>query len=123
MAVCDLHTTFEGLGSFVAGERVSCVVTIKAPDGGEGDKAQRLKRSKFWAGFGTTLAGAVIVLFITLKHKFLASGGLETAETSIKTLGQQMLSDDKYGYLLPFEAVSILLLACIVGGLLIARKR
>ena len=90
---------------------------------GEGDKAQRLKRSKFWAGFGTTLAGAVIVLFITLKHKFLASGGLETAETSIKTLGQQMLSDDKYGYLLPFEAVSILLLACIVGGLLIARKR
>ena len=90
---------------------------------GEGDKAQRLKRSRFWAGFGTTLAGAVIVLFITLKHKFLASGGLETAETSIKTLGQQMLGDDKYGYLLPFEAVSILLLACIVGGLLIARKR
>ena len=29
----------------------------------------------------------------------------------------------KYGYVLPFEAVSILLLACIVGGLLIARKR
>ena len=27
------------------------------------------------------------------------------------------------GYVLPFEAVSILLLACIVGGLLIARKR
>ena len=27
------------------------------------------------------------------------------------------------GYLLPFEAVSVLLLACIVGGLLIARKR
>ena len=34
-----------------------------------------------------------------------------------------MLSSDKYGYLLPFEAVSILLLACIVGGLMIARKR
>ena len=40
MAVCELRTTFEGLGSFVAGERVSCVVTIKAPDGGKGDKAQ-----------------------------------------------------------------------------------
>ncbi|HCK23552.1 MAG TPA: NADH-quinone oxidoreductase subunit J, partial [Bacteroides graminisolvens] len=25
--------------------------------------------------------------------------------------------------ILPFEAVSILLLACIIGGLLIARKR
>ena len=34
-----------------------------------------------------------------------------------------MLSGEKYGYLLPFEAVSVLLLACIVGGILIARKR
>ena len=42
---------------------------------------------------------------------------------NIKTIGHHMLSGDKYGYLLPFEAVSILLLACIVGGLLIARKR
>lgn len=34
-----------------------------------------------------------------------------------------MLSTDKAGYLLPFEAVSVLLLACIIGGLVIARKR
>ena len=78
---------------------------------GEGDKAAKLKRSKFLAGLGTTVAGAIIVLFITLKHKFLA------------TIGQHLLSGEKYGYLLPFEAVSLLLLACIVGGLLIARKR
>ena len=32
-------------------------------------------------------------------------------------------SSDKYGYVLPFEAVSILLLACIIGGIMIARKR
>ena len=64
---------------------------------GEGDMAGKLKRSKF----------------------------LDVAplEVNIKTIGHHMLSGDKYGYLLPFEAVSILLLACIVGGLLIARKR
>ncbi|WP_307757926.1 NADH-quinone oxidoreductase subunit J [uncultured Mediterranea sp.] len=90
---------------------------------GEGDKAIKLKRSKFLAGLGTTLAGAVIVLFITLKHKFLATTDLQPMEINIHTIGQQMLSGDKYGYLLPFEAASILLLACIVGGLLIARKR
>ncbi len=90
---------------------------------GEGDKAQRLKRSKFLAGLGTTVAGAVIVLFITLKHKFLATTDLAPVEVNIHTIGRQLLSGDKYGYLLPFEAVSILLLACIVGGLLIARKR
>ncbi|MBM6856913.1 NADH-quinone oxidoreductase subunit J family protein [Caecibacteroides pullorum] len=90
---------------------------------GEGDKAVKLKRSKFLAGLGTTVAGAAIVLFITLKHKFLATTDLKPIEVSFSTIGQQMFSSDKYGYLLPFEAVSLLLLACIVGGLLIARKR
>ena len=89
---------------------------------GEGDMAAKLKRSKFLAGLGATVAGAVIVLFITLKHKFIATD-IEPLEVNIKTIGHHMLSGDKYGYLLPFEAVSILLLACIVGGLLIARKR
>ena len=88
---------------------------------GEGDKAVKLKRSKFLAGLGTTVAGAAIVLFITLK--FLATTDLKPIEISFSTIGQQMFSSDKYGYLLPFEAVSLLLLACIVGGLLIARKR
>ena len=90
---------------------------------GEGDKAVKLKRSKFLAGLGTTIAGAAIVLFITLKHKFLATTDLKPIEVSFSTIGQQMFSSDKYGYLLPFEAVSVLLLACIIGGLVIARKR
>ena len=81
---------------------------------GEGDVIEKLKRSRFLAGLGATVGGAIIVVFITLKHKFIAT---------TKTIGHHMLSGDKYGYLLPFEAVSILLLACIVGGLLIARKR
>ena len=38
-------------------------------------------------------------------------------------VGHYMLSTDMNGYLLPFEAVSILLLACIVAALVIARKR
>jgi NADH-quinone oxidoreductase subunit J len=41
----------------------------------------------------------------------------------MKSIGTTLLSGGKYGYLLPFEAISILLLACIVGGILIARKR
>lgn len=90
---------------------------------GEGDKAAKLKRSKFLAGLGTTVAGAIIVLFITLKHKFLATTDVNPVEININTIGNHLLSGDKYGYLLPFEAVSVLLLACIVGGLLIARKR
>lgn len=90
---------------------------------GEGDRAERLKRSKFLAGLATTVVGAALVLFITLKHKFVQTGDLAPLEINIKTIGHALLSSDKYGYVLPFEAVSILLLACIVGGILIARKR
>ena len=91
---------------------------------GEGDRTiDKLKRSKLVAGLGATVVGAIIVLFITLKHKFIVTTDLVPLEIDIKTIGHSMLSSDKYGYLLPFEAVSILLLACIVGGLVIARKR
>ena len=80
---------------------------------GEGDRTiDKLKRSKLMAGLGATVGGAIIVLFITLKHKFIVTTDLAPLEINIKTIGHSMLSSDKYGYLLPFEAVSILLLAC-----------
>jgi NADH-quinone oxidoreductase subunit J len=85
--------------------------------------APGLKRDKFFAGLAAAIAGAGLMVFITMKHKFLATTELLPTEINIKLIGQQMLSGDKFGYLLPFEAVSILLLACIVGGILIARKR
>ena len=44
-------------------------------------------------------------------------------ELDVKEIGYSLLSSDKYGYVLPFEAISLLLLACIVGGIMIARKR
>ncbi|MCM1522306.1 MAG: NADH-quinone oxidoreductase subunit J [Muribaculaceae bacterium] len=41
----------------------------------------------------------------------------------MRLIGEQMLGTGHEQYLLPFEAVSILLLACIIGGVVIARKR
>jgi NADH-quinone oxidoreductase subunit J len=38
-------------------------------------------------------------------------------------LGTQMLSTGEGGYMLPFEAISVLLLACIIGGVVVARRR
>lgn len=90
---------------------------------GENDYAEKLKRSKFLAGFFAALAGLVVVLFIILKNKFLSTTDIEPVEINMKVIGNTLLSSDKYGYILPFEAISILLLACIIGGLLIARKR
>lgn len=90
---------------------------------GEGDRVERLKRSRFLAGLFTMIASAAIILFITLKHNFLQTKDLSPLEIDIHTIGHALLSSDKYGYILPFEAISILLLACIIGGIMIARKR
>ena len=57
-----------------------------------------------------------------LKHKFV--GQVFThGELPVKEIGFALMSPEKYGYVLPFEVISVLLLACIIGGIMIARKR
>ena len=87
---------------------------------GEGDRAEKAKRSRLLAGLSTMIAGLAIIL---LKHNFMQTANLAPLEINIHAIGNALLSSDKYGYVLPFEAVSILLLACIIGGIMIARKR
>ena len=88
----------------------------------KGDNVDKQKGSKFFAALAASVAGLAIVLFIVLKNKFLTIAS-EPVELDINSIGNALLGTGKYGYILPFEAVSILLLACIIGGLLIARKR
>ena len=88
----------------------------------EGDQAEKLKKSKFIAGLTATLAALGICLFVMLKHKFV--GQVFThGELPVKEIGFALMSPEKYGYVLPFEVISVLLLACIIGGIMIARKR
>lgn len=74
-----------------------------------------------------TLIGTGLLMFTFASHQFksIALDNTVTNESAapIKELGQRLLSSGQDGYLLPFEAVSVLLLACIIGGLIIARKR
>ena len=88
----------------------------------EGDKAEKLRGYKFVVGILATLAGLAICLFVTLRHQFLPEH-FEHGELAVREIGFALMSPEKQGYLLPFEVISLLLLACIVGGILIARKR
>ena len=88
----------------------------------EGDKAPELKNYKFVAGLIGTLVSLGICLWVMLHHDFLPQH-FEHGELNVRTIGHALMSADKYGYVLPFEVISVLLLACIVGGILIARKR
>ena len=41
----------------------------------------------------------------------------------MEEIGMKLMGSGHGEYLLPFEAISVLLLACIIGGVVIARKR
>jgi NADH-quinone oxidoreductase subunit J len=43
-------------------------------------------------------------------------------EVSMDVIGNHLLGSEKYQYVLPFEFISVFLLACIIGGIMIARK-
>ena len=67
------------------------------------------------------VVGLVTVVGIQLKNGFLnlaAAGN----EVSMETIGKALLGSDKYQYVLPFEFISVFLLACIVGAIVVARK-
>ncbi len=91
---------------------------------GKTDVLRKNSAKKVLSAALISLLGLAVVAWVYLKEDFKARV-LEapTEFVGIEQIGNQMLATDKGGYLLPFEAVSLLLLACIVAGLLIARKR
>lgn len=70
-----------------------------------------------------SLIGLVVVSLILVKNHFIAAAlDVADVEVPMKQVGQAMVSSGKYGYVLPFEFISVFLLACIIGGVMIARK-
>lgn len=75
---------------------------------------------KLFSALSVLFAFALTMIIIN-RHQFVAS--LQPAvEPSVSNIGLQMLSTTEYGYVLPFEAVSMLLLAAMIGCIIIAIK-
>lgn len=92
---------------------------------GDEETKEKISKNKIFASIAACVVGAGVMLFCLLPAFVKKAVWMVPDEglIPIRTIGENMLSSDEGGYLLPFEAVSVLLLACIVGGLLIARKR
>ena len=82
---------------------------------------------KRFAALMAALIGAGLLMFVVISHHFVSTSlSAEVTNESaapISQIGSSLLSAGEGGNLLPFEAVSVLLLACIIDGLIIARKR
>ena len=84
---------------------------------------ERVKGSRVIFGSILALVGLVTVCFVLLKNEFLfAAANQPDAEVPMNVIGHALVGAGRFQYVLPFEFISLFLLACIIGGLAIARK-
>lgn len=73
-----------------------------------------------WSGLASVLGAALCIITI-LDYKFEAT--TEAAkEINMKVIGFDLLGYGYNGYVLPFEVISILLLAAMIASIVIAKK-
>jgi NADH-quinone oxidoreductase subunit J len=79
------------------------------------------KLSHLVLGVITAVGGISLSVFTFLHFDFKPSTASALA-VNMRTIGLQLLDTSEQGYGLPFEVISILLLAALVGTIFIARK-
>lgn len=91
------------------------------------EKSAPLASHRKVVGIGSAVAGCVLLAFALFNMPLIDGLTLsacieEGGEITMYQIGRAFLGTERFQYLLPFEAVSVLLLACIIGGVTIARK-
>ncbi len=89
-----------------------------------GDNTERLTSRSRVLGLVAAVAALGLVGYSLFTRCALLCNPKPAMEAlTMKSIGESLLSGAENGYLLPFEAISVLLLACIIGGVVVARKR
>ena len=88
-----------------------------------GHNSERLTSKSRLLGSVAALAMLLISGYALVSRCALYAAKPVADTPTMQQVGQAMMSTSEGGYLLPFEAVSVLLLACIIGGVVIARRR
>ena len=88
-----------------------------------GDNSERLTAKSRALGLFAAVAMALMGGWALVSRcaNFVAKPAMQAPD--MEQIGTALMGTGHGQYLLPFEAVSILLLACIIGGIVVARKR
>jgi NADH-quinone oxidoreductase subunit J len=78
------------------------------------------QRRTFFAALAS-LAGFLLAIIQVWQHRFIGTDA-ETLSPGVPEIGRRMLSVDAGGFALPFEVVSVLLLAAMIGCIVIAMR-
>mgnify|MGYP000891206795 CR=1 FL=1 len=97
---------------------IMAIFLTHRPGQSEGRKTSwKIKSSFLLSVSGLILCGYIVVQNVSRAYHYVR--GLEL---NMQDIGHAMMGTGKYQFLLPFEAISLLLLACIIGAIMIARK-
>ena len=84
-------------------------------------KFERIETKKAIFSALAAVAGAVVVMTTILNHSFSADT-VAAAEIDMHVIGRSLLETGPDGYVLPFEVISVLLVAAMIGAIVIAKK-
>ena len=88
-----------------------------------GDNSEKLTSKSKALGLIGSLAMLLVSGYALLTRCDLFEARPDMEAPTMDRIGETLMGTGAGQYLLPFEAVSVLLLACIIGGVVIARKR
>ncbi len=105
---------------YVGGIIVLIIFSIFLTHGAGGDMKKPVLARAIFSGLAAAFGCGLTMLFIS--HQDFIPSGKPALEASAENIGFQMLSTTEHGYILPFEVVSMLLLAAMIGCIVIAIK-
>jgi len=85
------------------------------------EKFEPIKPQKGIFSAIAAIAGAVLCIITILNYKFAANTAV-AREVNMNVIGKDLMSYRYDGYILPFEVISILLLAAMIASIVIAKK-
>lgn len=86
-----------------------------------GQKFEKVEWKKSLFSAIAVIAGIIISLTAVLNYEFKANTAI-AMEVDMNLIGTKLLSYDKGGFVLPFELISVLLLAAMISSIIIAKK-
>lgn len=102
---------------------VFAILLTHKPD----DSSGKIDSHRKKVGITVSVASAVLLLFAIFYMPLLHGASLMECmqagnAITMREIGEVFTGSERFQYLLPFEAISVLLLACIIGGVTVARK-
>jgi len=105
---------------YVGGIVVLIIFSIFLTQQSGSEMAKPLRNRAFIAALAV-LAGFALSYTLIFQYNFQPSDN-QPVNVNVSNIGTQLMSTGQYGYALPFEVVSILLLAAMIGCIVIAMK-